>query len=238
MDWLRPFRSRKLVPLTPIQAERLAAWQALPKADPDRPFDEARYVVVDVESSGLDLEKDRLIAIGAIAVAGGRIVLDDALDIVLQQEEVSAKDNILIHGISGEVQRQGVPPADALLDFLEYLGQDPLIAFHVTFDNTMIRKAVRSHLGFRFDHAWADLAYVAPALYPEQVYRCRSLDQWSAFFGIGNFARHSALADAMATADLLLRLRPRMAARRIASFRQLRETGIAQQRAVSFLGGM
>lgn len=238
MNWLRPLFGRTWPRLTAEQGERLSAWRALPPAVLDLPFDEARYVVVDVESSGLNLTKDRLIAIGAIAVNRGRIALDDALEIVIQQETVSDKDNILIHGITGEAQREGVPPAEALLAFLDYLGKDPLIAFHVTFDNTMISKAIRRHLGVRFKHPWADLAYVTPALHPELAYKCRSLDHWMAQFGIGNFARHSALADALSTAELLLNLRPRMVERRIDTFKTLRDLDHAHRRATTFLGGM
>lgn len=210
-------------PLAPDQASRLAAWQALPAPRHDAPFAAARYVVVDVESSGLNVQRDRLIAIGAIALRDGRIDLADSLDIVLQQARVSAKDNILIHGIGGTAQRQGVPPVEALLSFLEYLGKSPLIAFHVAFDQAMIGRAVKDYLGVRLRHDWADLAYVAPALYPSSARRCRSLDQWMAQFAIGNYARHSALADALASAELLLALRPRLRERQADSFRGLKD---------------
>lgn len=209
--------------LTIEQAARLHAWRDLPEPDARQPFSASRLVVVDVESSGLDVRKDHLIAIGAVAVVDGRIALSDSLDIVLQQSRVSEKDNILIHGIGGEAQRLGMPPAEALLTFLEYLGKSPLVAFHVAFDQSMIGRAVKTHLGFRFVHAWADLAYVAPALYPQLARRYRSLDQWMAFFQIGNYARHSALADAMATAELLLSLRPQLEIQKGASFQGLRD---------------
>ncbi len=231
MNWWSRLFGLEKARLTAEQAQRLAAWQALPAADPRRPHDQARYVVVDVESSGLNVNRDRLIAIGAIAVNHGRIDLADGLEIVLKQETISAKDNILIHGITDDVQRGGVPPAEALLLFLEYVGKDPLLAFHVAFDNTMISKTIRKALGFKLDHGWADLAYIAPALYPELTHQCRSLDQWMHHFGIGNFARHSALADALATAELLLALRPRLAAIKIADFRGLRDTYLTHYRA-------
>ena len=202
---------------------RLRNWRALPEPDARLPFETSRMVVVDVESSGLDVRKDRLIAIGAVAVVNGRIALADSLDIVLQQSQVSEKDNILIHGIGGEAQRQGMPPAEALLAFLEFLGKSPLIAFHVAFDQSMIGRAMAAHLGFSFEHMWADLAYVAPALYPQQAHSYRSLDQWAEFFRIGNYARHSALADALATAELLLSLKPRLEASHASSFQGLRD---------------
>jgi DNA polymerase-3 subunit epsilon len=179
-------------------------------------------VVVDVESSGLNISRDHLIAIGAVAVVNGRVQLDDSLEIVLQQAQVSAKDNILIHGIGGTAQREGVAPADALLTFLEYLGKDPLIAFHVAFDESMISRALKAFLGLNFRHEWADLAYIAPALYPQLARSHRSLDDWMRLFQISNYARHNALADALSTAELLLALRQKLEARDAASLRGLK----------------
>lgn len=221
MSWLdRLFGTKP--ELTHEQARRLAAWQALPSARRDKPLGSGRYVVVDVESSGLNISRDRLIAIGAVAVTHGQVRLNDSLEIVLQQARVSERDNILIHGIGGTAQREGMPPAEALLAFLEYLGKDPLIAFHVAFDESMICRAMKIHLGLRFRHVWADLAYVAPALHPQLARRLRTLDDWMRLFQISNYARHNALADALSTAELLLALRPKLESRGTASLHGLK----------------
>lgn len=190
--------------LDPEAARRLAAWQALtPASEPVR-LDRHRFVVMDVETTGLSLARDHLIAIGAVAVKDGWIDLDDSFEVVLQQETSSARDNILIHGIGGTAQVGGIAPVEALLQFLEYLGRDPLIAFHVTFDETMTRRALKRNLGLNFRHTWLDLAYVAPGLYPELARKYHALDDWVEHFHIHNFARHSALADSLATAQLFL----------------------------------
>ena len=162
----------------------------------------SRYVVVDVETTGLDLGKDRLISIGAVAVVEGKIALGDSFYVVLQQQAASDKGNILLHGIGTAAQLEGEPPVEALLAFLEYLGKSPLVAFHVAFDETMIRRALREHLGLNFKHPWLDLAYVMPGLNPPLARRCRALDDWIGRFGIRIEARHNALADALATAQL------------------------------------
>jgi DNA polymerase-3 subunit epsilon len=53
-------------------------------------------------------------------------------------------------------------------------------------------------------NAWLDLAYLAPAVMPQPDRKMPlSFDQWMEKFGITNFARHNALADALATAQLL-----------------------------------
>ena len=190
--------------LNPQQIEQLASWRRLPEIDPTATFNHIRLVVVDVETTGLDLVTDTLISIGAVAVVNGRIALSDNFSVVLQQRESSRKENILVHGISGSVQREGILPADALLAFLEYLGKSPLVAFHVDFDETMIKRAMRQYLGLSFKHPWLDLAYVLPALYPDLMRRHHSLDDWAGYFDIRNDDRHNALADALATSQLLL----------------------------------
>jgi DNA polymerase-3 subunit epsilon len=190
--------------LSAQQAGRLASWRALPEIDRTAAFDATRFVVVDVETTGLNLMTDTLISIGAVAVVNGRVALADSFSVVLQQRTSSRKENILIHGISGSAQREGVPPADALLAFLEYLGKSPLVAFHVAFDETMIKRALRQYLGVSFKHPWLDLAYVLPALHPDLTRSHRALDDWSNHFDIRNDDRHNALADALATAQLLL----------------------------------
>lgn len=229
MNWLRWFFDPPPA-LTPRQAARLAAWRALPSPRLDQPIHASRYVVVDVESSGLDTAHDHLIAIGAVAVTRGRIQLNDSHEIVLQQTQASDKDNILIHGIGGTVQREGTPPAEALLDFLEFLGKDPLIAFHVAFDQAMINRALKTFLGFKFEHAWVDLAYVAPALHPRIARRYRALDDWMGLFRIGSYARHNALADALATAELFLVLQPLITAQGEADFHEMKMLEQAWQR--------
>lgn len=190
--------------LDPQQLRRLAAWQALPQPELGTPVGQARLVVVDVESTGLNLKTDTLISIGAVAVVNGSISLSDSFSVVLQQRVTSPRENILIHGITGSAQRAGAPPADALLSFLEYLGKSPLVAFHVAFDETMIRRALREYLGMRFTHPWLDLAWLLPALWPDVARSIRALDDWSERFSIRNEDRHNALSDALATAQLLL----------------------------------
>jgi len=197
--WLAP-RPR----LEHRQAERLSAWRGLPDAGKKSGFENSRCVVLDVETTGLNLMTDTLISIGAVSVVNGSIVLADSFYVVLQQRESSRKENILVHGISGSVQREGEAPADALLSFLEYLGKDPLVAFHVKFDETMIRRAMRQYLGISFNRPWLDLAYVMPALFPDLMHSHRGLDDWSSYFRISNEDRHNAVADALATAQLLL----------------------------------
>ena len=126
-------------------------------------------------------------------------------------------------------QTEGAPAADALLAFLEYLGKDPLVAFHVTFDQSMIRRALIQYLGMSFKHAWIDLAYIMPALNPALAAKYRSLDDWISHFDIRNDARHNALADALATAQLFQIALAQAGKKNITDFAALRDVEKAQR---------
>jgi DNA polymerase-3 subunit epsilon len=173
----------------------------------------ARWVVLDVESTGLDVRNDRLLAIAAIAVhvADGRARIDlgDSFEVVLGHvAEPAAPDkaNILLHGIGVGAQRAGMPPAAALAAFARYAGASPLIAFHAAFDRAMIERAIKAEQAPRLANPWMDLEPLAAVLYPKV--RARALDEWMAEFRIHCAVRHQAAADTLATAELLLKLWP------------------------------
>ena len=196
-------RSRREIVLAPAQRRALEAWQALPAADLHCLHNRGRYVVVDVESSGLNMKKDRLISIGAVALVDGRMDFNDAFQIVLRQDQASTHANILIHGIGGSAQTEGVDPVEALLAFLGYIGKSPLVAYHAFFDQSMIDKAMREYLGMELEQIWIDLAWVLPDFFNFRMDGRVALDDWLAHFEIESILRHNAVSDAYATAKLL-----------------------------------
>ena len=183
------------------QEHRLHLWRNAPKADLALSHGRQRYVVVDTETTGVDLRRDRLIAIGAVGVGSGRIDFSDCFQTVLRQDKPSAETNILIHRIGGQTQLAGADPKEAMLEFLKYLGKSPLVAFRAEFDEAMLGHGMRAILGLPFRHPWIDLAFLLPALFPGT--ECAALDEWLSHFGLAGAERHDALADALATAQLL-----------------------------------
>lgn len=183
------------------QSLALAAYQARPVIPAAAPLATLRCVVVDVETSGLNPFSDRLIAIGAVTVEDCTVRLGSGFEVVLCQPQASARANILIHGIDGTTQLGGLAPATALIRFLDYAERAPLVGFHADFDRVMIDRAASEALGQTPSSIWLDLAFLAPAVFPGLA--LQGLDAWTQRFGIGNQARHTALSDALATAQLL-----------------------------------
>lgn len=198
-----PFR-RSSPGLSPDLAERVKRWRQLPEYEPFRETASGRWVVVDVESSGLDALHDELIAVGALAIVDGAIDLADSFEVVLRQHAPSDTGNIEVHGIGGTEQTEGEDPAHALADFLAFVGKDPLVAFHAPFDSMMLRRATERHLGVSFRRPWVDLADIAPLIWPKYASRLYGLDDWLEAFSIPVAFRHRAIADCLATAQLML----------------------------------
>jgi len=176
------------------------------------PAEPARWVVVDVETSGLDPARDRLLAIAAVALRVDwprrRLAIEakDSFEVVLRQPLPSARDNILLHGIGVQRQLEGVDPGRALRAFAGYASDAPLLAFHAAFDRQLIGRYLGSELGHDLANPWLDIEHLCAALHPKQT--ARSLDDWLALMGIACLARHEAAADAWAECELMLRLWP------------------------------
>ncbi|MDH5536227.1 MAG: 3'-5' exonuclease [Betaproteobacteria bacterium] len=202
MSWL----SRLLRPPVLDEGQRaaIAAYRRLVAPEGGTPLKTIRFVVADVETSGLNPSRDRLISIGAVTADSGRVQLGRSFEVVLRQDVPSDISNILIHEIDGTTQMSGAEPAQALTQFLAFVGKAPLVGYHAAFDNLVISRATERFLGLRLQNRWLDLAVLAPALLREQAPRSGSLDDWLAIYGIDNYARHDAVADALATAELLL----------------------------------
>lgn len=163
-----------------------------------------RWVVLDVETSGLDTGTDALLAIGAVAVHGDRIAIADSFETLVRPERASSRDNILLHGIGEQAQLEAVDPGQACRALSDYAGDAPLVAFHASFDRAFLRRATKAGLGRALGNRWLDLAELAPALYPDV--KARALDDWLGHFGIAVDQRHHASSDALATATLFIRL--------------------------------
>ena len=183
---------------------RIDSWHRMPPVSSTIPLDDANMIVVDVESTGLDPRRDHLLAIGAVAVTSGHVLAGLGFEKVLEGAESGPRDTILIHGITPTAVATGEPPQQVLVDFLEYAGKYPLVAYHAGFDEAMLGRALRKQLGVRLPNVWIDLACLAPALFPELGLRRQPLDVWLDHFNLRAHVRHRALDDCLVTGELML----------------------------------
>ncbi|MFY0728182.1 PolC-type DNA polymerase III [Pseudomonas sp. NFX15] len=165
---------------------------------------EQRWVVLDLETTGLNLNKDRVLSIGAVVIEDGAIDFRQQLERTLQYPQVKLGPSVLIHGIGPSAIAAGSDPAEALLDLMTFIGDSPVLAFHAPFDQHMLGRALKDHLGYKLQHPFVDVADIAPLLCPQANIREAGLDDWIDWFKLEVFERHNASADALATAELAL----------------------------------
>lgn len=168
------------------------------------PLDETRLVVLDLETSGLDMRRDIVLSIGAVVIEHGGIDLRQQFESTLLRPAQKISESVLIHGIAPSELEAGEDPAEALLDFMEFVGDSPILAFHAGFDRHMLARALKQTLGHKLRHPFLDVAELAPMLCPDNRPRQNGLDDWCHHFGLQVLQRHHASADALVTAELAL----------------------------------
>lgn len=200
MNWRRLLGLRQLAP---EQQQRL---DALPQPQPAElcRLSRDRLVVLDLETTGLDTRRDRILSAGAVVIEGGALDLGQQFERTVRRGGPRALANVLIHGLSPSLLARGEPEEEVLLALLEFIGSSPVFAFHAPFDQAMLRRGLRRELGYRLNHSFLDVAPIALALAPGEAPRQPGLDQWLERFGLSVSTRHHASADALATAELLL----------------------------------
>jgi DNA polymerase-3 subunit epsilon len=188
-----------------------------PAIDDRMPIDEARYVVVDTELTGLDENKDSIVSVGAVRMIGGRIDMGDTFyRLVSPRTELKAA-SVLIHEIMpSEVAAS--PAIDAVLDeFLEFCGDAVVVGHFITIDYLFLNRELKRLRNVELPNAvldtysicnWLRRRHRAPdCLTTLSGDGCRLYDIVKCFDIPVNGA-HNAVMDAFITAQLFQRFLP------------------------------
>ncbi|NBB10490.1 PolC-type DNA polymerase III [Pseudomonas sp. SLFW] len=202
-QWLKPPKRTKAPDLTAEQTERLSNLPRAAALSADS-LRTQRWVVMDLETSGLNMSRDEVLSIGAVVIEDGAIDLGQQFERTLLRPDHKLSPSVLIHGLGPSAIAAGSEPVEALLDFMDFVGDSPMLAFHAPFDQHMLGRALKESLGYKLQHPFLDVADIAPLLCPQACLRQAGLDDWTGFFGLHAEERHHASADALVTAELAL----------------------------------
>lgn len=195
----RRFNKRRGAQAHPLLRQEQAA--AIPG---EQALHEQPVIVFDLETSGLNLRRDVVLSLGAVRIERGTIPLAGQLDCVLRVKASLNPHSQLVHGLRQEDLQAGMEPRRALLQLLDYGAGCIWLAFHAEFDRRMLERALQQHLGLRHMLPVLDVAALAPMLFPQHARLDGGLDHWASVFGLSASARHSAVSDAMLTAEITL----------------------------------
>ena len=171
-------------------------------------IDLVRFVVLDTETTGLDLKQDRMLCIGALLLQNGSIPIRECLEVYVDQDAYHAK-NIEVHGILKEGPER-TTELEAMQLFLAYAGNSVLVGHHVGFDVAMLNEALKRHGLPKLKNRTLDTS----ELYKRTLIRTNlievktnySLDELADKFEISKKDRHTALGDALITALVFLKI--------------------------------
>ena len=180
------------------------------------PIDAVRFVALDSETTGLNPLTDRIITIGAVAVQGGDIVLEDSFEAMLRVERNTAA--VAVHGITRDETRRGIDEPEALRRFLDYLQDGVIVGHHIDHDISTLNAGYQRLWGFALMKrilVTMDLTLHlerSGAFARRERNREFTLDSLCELFGVVPHDRPTAGGDAFITAQVFLRLL-RLAAR-------------------------
>ncbi len=168
---------------------------------------EVDFVVVDIEATGAKMPPNRIIELGAYRISGGRIV-DELLTLV--NPEISIPRFVMsLTGISNEMVKQAPLFAEVAPRWLEFVKDAVLIAHNAPFDTNFLNHEIsRVYPGHRMFNPHLCTVTLSRSAVPGLAnYR---LDTVADHFSIPIFDRHRAGSDALATAEVFLRILDRL----------------------------
>jgi DNA polymerase-3 subunit epsilon len=191
----------------------------------DRHLADLAYTVFDTETTGLDPSGgDEIIQIGATRIVAGKLRREDCFEQFVNPQRDIPAAGIPIHGITPDMVA-GAPTLDAVLPALHAFAQDTvLVAHNAAFDMRFL-ELKEARTGVVFDHPVLDTLLLSALVHPQQ--ESHRLEEIAARLGVPVLGRHTALGDALVTAEIFLKLVPLLAARGILTLGQAREA--AQQ---------
>jgi CBS domain-containing protein len=163
-------------------------------------------VVLDTETTDLDARKARLVQIGCLRLTGGALDAGQTFESLVNPGRPIPKSAVAVHGIT-ESMVAAAPAFAAVAEQLEeFIGDAIVIGHAIGYDLAVLRReyqlAGRSWPNFRTLDVRPLARLSAPSLADH------GLDHLCEWLGVQIVGRHSALGDAVATAEVFLRLVP------------------------------
>ena len=199
--WKRP-------PANPAVAAYIAETsRRIPKKTP---LTEIRFVVLDTETTGFDIHRDRLLSLATIEITDAKIRVAQSAAWTIYQPAPAVNKATAIHGILPSQTAAGQPEPEVLLEFLARIHGAILVGHHVGFDIAMLNIALQRHFKTTLRNPCLNTAAFAMSAieaFAKTAYagqREPTLDEVCAQCAIAPLDRHTAEGDAFTTAQIFL----------------------------------
>lgn len=183
----------------------------VPDSMADAQLDALNYVVFDTETTGLNPAVDEICQIAAVRIAGGKIRARETFDMLVDPGRPIPAASTAVHHITDAMVAGAPGVEDALARFHTFAKGAVLVAHNAPFDMAFLRRR-EAAIGVRFDQPILDTVLCSAILFGQSAEH--TLDALCTRLGvvIPEAARHTALGDALGTADAMARMIPMLAA--------------------------
>lgn len=187
------------------------------------PIDEVPLLAVDVETTGLDPAKDRVLSIGWVPVQGNSIDLSGAgYCLICTEGAESVGESATIHGLTDDALDQGLSPKEAVTQLLEALAGRVMLAHYSAIEREFLSALCRKECGsglrvgivdtFELERRHMERMGTYPRGEDLRLPRVRQR------YDLPYYAAHNALSDALSCAELFLAMRARNSAHSLRSY--------------------
>ncbi len=164
------------------------------------------YTVFDTETTGLNPDGgDEIISIAAVRIVNNRIVYQDLFEELVDPKRDIPMESYRIHGINYEMVTGKKDISTILPAFKDYAEETVLLGHNIAFDMKMFKVKEKS-TGIKFMNPVLDTLLLSAVLHP--IHEHHDMESIAQRLGINIIGRHTALGDAIATAEIFLKLLP------------------------------
>ena len=174
------------------------------KGDADTGFD-GTFICFDIETTGLSAARDKITEIGAVRVENG--VITDTFSTFANPEMTIPQKITQLTGITDDMVKDAPSQSEAVSAFLEFAGDNVLVAHNAPFDTSFIAKACED-MGREYNYTSIDTVAISRAILTD-IKNCK-LDTVAKFLRLGDFNHHRATDDAEMLARIFINLCQRL----------------------------
>lgn len=174
------------------------------KGDADTGFD-GTFICFDIETTGLSAARDKITEIGAVKVENG--VITDTFSTFANPEMPIPQKITQLTGITDDMVKDAPSQSEAVSAFLEFAGDNVLVAHNAPFDTSFIAKACED-MGREYNYTSIDTVAISRAILTD-IKNCK-LDTVARFLRLGDFNHHRATDDAEMLARIFINLCQRL----------------------------